>query len=133
MRPYPRNSPRAAARIVALTALADGQLQRTEIASFDALRAHQRLGMQREELDTVVHELCADLIEDARAAHEDDCRITPALIELLLADIDDPRLRRQVLALCAGVARADGRMHDDESIVIEAAIEQWRIAPLPHH
>ena len=27
MRPYPRNSPRAAARIVALTLLADGKLQ----------------------------------------------------------------------------------------------------------
>ena len=36
-----------------------------------------------------------DLVcEDARAANEEDCRITPALIELLLADIDDARLRR---------------------------------------
>jgi len=128
MRPYPRNSPRAAARIVALTLLADGQLQRSELASLHALHAHERLGLRRAELHTVVHDFCSDLLDDARASRDDDCHITPALIELLLDDIDDPRLQRSVLALCAGVARADGRLDDGESIVLDAAIERWRIA-----
>lgn len=129
MRPYPRNSPQAAARIVALTLLADGQLQRAEMSSLETLGVAARLGLRRYELHAVVHDFCADLIENARDDRDDDCRITPALIGLLLADIDDLALQRRVLALCAGVARADGRLDDGESIVIGAAIEQWGIAP----
>jgi hypothetical protein len=129
MRPYPRNSPQAAARIVALTLLADGQLQRTELSSLETLYGHERLGLRRYELHAVLQDFCADLLEDARAAHDEDCRITPALIELLLADIDNPGLQRQVLALCTAVARADGRLDDGESIVLGAAIEHWGTAP----
>ena len=129
MRPYPRNSPQAAARIVALTLLADGQLHRAELSSLEALRSHERLGLSREQLGAVLHDLCTDLLDDARSAHDDDCRITPALIELLLADIDDRGLQRRVLALCAAVARADGRLHESESIVLGLAIEQWGIVP----
>ena len=129
MRPYPRNSPQAAARIVALTLLADGQLQRAEVNSLEALRCHERLGLGRGQLGAVLRDLCADLIDDARSDREDDCRITPALIELLLADIDDRALQRRILALCAGVARADGRLHDSESIVLGLAIEHWSIVP----
>ena len=129
MRPYPRNSPQAAARIVALTLLADGQLQRAELRSLEALRCHDRLGLSREQLDAVLHDLCTDLLDDARSARDDDCRITPALIELLLADVDERALQRRVLALCAGVARADGQLHEAESIVLGLAIEQWGIVP----
>lgn len=129
MRPYPRNSPQAAARIVALTLLADGQFQRVEQSSLETLDAAARLGMRRYELHAIVHDFCADLLEDARAMRDDDCRITPALIELLLDDIDDSTLQRKVLALCAGVARADGQLDEGESIVIGAAIEQWGILP----
>ena len=129
MRPYPRNSPQAAARIVALTLLADGQLQRAELTSLEALRCHERLDLRRAQLRAVVHELCTDLLEDARSARDDDCRITPALIELLLADIDERALQLRVLALCAGVARADGRLHESESIVLDLAIAKWDVVP----
>jgi len=129
MRPYPRNSPRAAARIVALTLLADGHLQPVELSSMEGLLGHQRLGLRRYELHAVLNDFCNDLLEEARATRNDDCHITPALIELLLADIDEPALQRQVLALCAGVARADGRLDEGESLVLGAAVEQWRIAP----
>ena len=85
--------------------------------------------MPPSKLGAVMQDLCADLIDDARADHDDDCRITPALIELLLADIDERALQRRVLALCAGVARADGQLHESESIVLDLAIEQWGIVP----
>lgn len=129
MRPYPRNSPQAAARIVALTLLADGRVDNVEMSALEELRGHERLGLRRYELHAVMRQMCADLLDDARSAHEDHCRITPALIELLLDDIDDRALQRRVLALCAGVARADGRLHESESIVLGLAIEQWGIVP----
>ena len=129
MRPYPRNSPRAAARIVALTLLADGRLDDTEMSALEELRVHERLGLRRYELHAVMNQVCADLLDDARAVHDSECRITPALIELLLADIDAPAMQRQVLALCAAAAGADGRVDEAESIVLGAAIEQWGIVP----
>ena len=129
MRPYPRNSPRAAARIVALTLLADGQLKPVELSSLESMFGHKRLGLRRYELHAVLNDFCSDLLEEARATRDDDCQITPALIELLLADIDEPTLQRQVLALCAGVARADGHVDEAERVVLGTAIEQWRIAP----
>ena len=129
MRPYPRNSPSAAARIVALTLLADGQLQPAELSSLEAQHAHRRLGLRRYELHTVLDDFCTDLLDDAKAARDDECRITPALIELLLADIDHPALQRQVLRLCAAVIRADGRVDEGESVVLAAAVEHWGMAP----
>ena len=47
MRSYPRNSPQAAARIVALAMLADGDLTRTELDALDQLDAHEQLGLDR--------------------------------------------------------------------------------------
>jgi uncharacterized tellurite resistance protein B-like protein len=43
----------------------------------------------------------------------------------LMAEIDDPVLRKKVLRLCIAVVEADGRVHGSESVVINAAVEHW--------
>lgn len=43
----------------------------------------------------------------------------------LMGEIDDPRLRRRVLALCVQIAEADSLVAEGESIVLVAAVEHW--------
>ena len=57
MRTYPLNSPYAAARIVALTLLADGHLCKAEIDALERLNVHDTLGLGKDELHRVLHSL----------------------------------------------------------------------------
>lgn len=125
MRTYPRNSPEAAARIVALALLADGHLCHTEIERLDRLGAHAELGLDRTSLHAVVQALCEDLLASMHgtwggASHVDSCAMAA-----LLAEIDDRELRLKVVRLCAAVVEADEHVSDAESMVLNAAVEQW--------
>lgn len=125
MRSYPKNSPEAAARIVALTLISDGQLKKAELAILESSNAHERLGLRSDQLRAVVHDLCADLLARARVHGETDCLIDAALIDTLLTDVDAVALRRTVLRMCLQVIHADGHVHDGESIVLLALLDQW--------
>lgn len=125
MRPYPTNSPQAAARFVALVLLADGQLNRRELGALDHLQVHTALGLDRTALRKVIHEVCEDLLDEAHLAWSDTCRITPRTLEQLLQEIDEPALRRTVLGLAVQLAETDGRVADGEEALLVAAVEQW--------
>lgn len=56
MRPYANNSPQAAARIVALAMLADGDICMAEVGVLDRLGAHEQLGLETEPFHIVVHD-----------------------------------------------------------------------------
>ena len=125
MRSYPRNSPRAAARIVALTLVADGRLCPAELAVLDELRAHQQLGLPRSGLHEVVHGFCEDLQAAVDRGRGDMCRIDAATLDRLFAEVDDPLLRERVLRLCVAVADADAHLADGEALVLGAAAVHW--------
>ena len=127
MRSYPRNSPHAAARIVALTLIADGRMKDIELTALERMDAYGRLALDPAALRGVLHELCTDMLAAAASGNQEDCRITPQTIRTLLAEVDDPTLRRLVFELCAGVARADRMMHEGELAVLLEAIDHWRI------
>jgi hypothetical protein len=127
MRSYPVDSPHAAARIVALTLIADGHMKEVELTALEHMDAYGRLGLDPAALRGVLHELCADMLVAASTGNQEDCRVTPATIRTLLSEVEDPALRRLVFELCAGVARADRRMHDGELAVLLEAIDHWRI------
>jgi len=125
MRTYPHNSPYAAARIVALTLLADGHLCQSELDALDRLQVHDTLGLCRAEMNGVVHSLCEDMLSSADHRWPDACRIEPATLRELMAEIDNPALQAQVMRLCLGVANADRQVTEGESIVLSAALDQW--------
>lgn len=125
MRSYPRNSPQAAARIVALTMLADGYVGRVELEVLDQLGAAERLGLSRAELHTVVHAFCEDLLTGARNDWVDASRVDERTMLQMMAEIDDPALRLKLLQLCVQVVEADQYIAHGESAVLVAAIEQW--------
>ena len=129
-RRYARNSPQAAANIVALALISNGEVKPSEVAVLEAMRAHEQLGLTRQEWHDVVHELCIDLL--GSATHGTDCQIDGRMIEQMLADIDDVALQRLVLRLCTAVVNADGKIDDGESIVVLAAIDHWGLHPDEH-
>lgn len=129
-RRYPRNCPRAAANIVALALISNGEVKPAEAAVLEAMRVHEQLGLSRKEWHDVVHELCIDLLWSS--THGTDCRIDGRKIEQMLADIDDVALQRLVLRLCTAVVNADGKIDDGESIVVLAAIDHWGLHPDEH-
>ena len=125
MRTYPRNSPEAAARIVALAMLADGHLGKAELDAVSRLGGHEQLGLDPAQLRAVMHTFCEDLLAAAHGSWADACRIDPHTLAELMAEIDDAELRRKVLRLCVAVVESDGHVADVESIVLVAAVEQW--------
>lgn len=129
-RRYPRNSPHAAARIVALALISKGEVKPSEVAVLEAMQAHEQLGLTQQEWHDVVHELCADLL--ASATQSTDCLIDSRMIERLLADVDDVTLQRLVLRLCTATINADGQIDDGESFVMLAAIDHWGLDPDEH-
>lgn len=127
MRPYARNSPQAAARIVALTVLADGDFGAAEQAMLDDIAAHKTLGLEREALHAVIDEFCVDLLASKQLAWADACPVDEYTLATLMDDIDDPELRRKVLGLCLRLAGVDDLVAEGESVVLMAAMAHWRL------
>ncbi len=125
MRTYPCNSPQAAARIVALTVLADRDISQAELELLDRLAIHEQLGLDRKELHTVLDSLCEDLLSSEQLQWADACPVDDRTLVGLMGEIDDPALRRKVLRLCIEIAEADTQVTDGEAIVLTAAVEQW--------
>lgn len=127
MRSYPVNSPQAAARIVALTLLADGHLCKAELDMMSHQRAAEELGMTLAELQEIVRLFCEDLLAGARTDWSDACSIDPRTLAELMAEIDDPELRLKVIKLCVAIVDADDHIAEGESTVLTAAVEHWQM------
>ena len=125
MRRYAPNSPQAAARIVALIVIADGDVGAAELALLDELAVHRQLGLEREALHAVVDQLCADLLSSHQLAWSDTCPVDEYTLAELMGEIDDPALRRKVLGLCVRLAEADDLVAEGESGVLMAAMAHW--------
>jgi hypothetical protein len=55
----------------------------------------------------------------------DACQVDQATLAALMADIDDPALRRTLLRLCLAIVDADEHVADGESVMLTAAIDHW--------
>lgn len=131
MRSYAKNSPQAAARIVALLALADGSLSKIEVNQLDKIEAHLQLGMPRAELHSVLQTLCEDLQPGAHQSWADSSRVDANTLRQLMAEVSDPKLRATVMELCVAVVIADGHVAERESKVLAAALEHWQASQAP--
>ena len=127
MRSYPRNSPEAAARIVALVLISDGNVCRTEIEALQRLEVERELGLAPGAFAQVVHTLCEDLLMGAYAGGSMMCSVDESTLASLLAEVDAPVLQDQVLRLASAAAEADTHLADAEALVVAAACLQWRM------
>ena len=125
MRSYPANSPQAAARIVALTLVADGDIGDAEIEWLDRLMVHEQLGLARHELHAVLDTFCEDLLSSDQLKWADACPVDERTLADLMGEIQDPALRLKLLRLCVELAESDAHVDEGESIVLVAAVEHW--------
>jgi len=127
MRQYAQNSPQAAARIIALTLIADGDIGAVELALLDERAVHQELGLTRDALHAVIDTFCEDLLSSKQLNWADACPVDEYTLAALMGEIDDPALRRRVLALCVKLAEVDDKVAEGESIVLTAAVAHWNL------
>lgn len=129
MRKYAQNSPEAAARIVALTLVADGDIGQSELALLDDANVHLDLGVERATLHAVIDTFCADLLSTRQLEWADACPVDEYTLAELMSEIDDPALRRKVFDLCLRLAEVDEHVAEGESVVLRAAMAHWSL----HH
>ena len=127
MRSYPRNSPEAAARIVALVLIADGHVCRSESDALNQLDGPRELGLAPDGFSGVVQALCEDLLLGAYAGGSMMAHLDDAALASLMAEVDEPQLQRRVLRLALAVARADRHLAEGEAVVLAAARCHWGI------
>ena len=125
MRSYPANSPQAAARIIALTVVADGDIGDAEIAWLDRLVVHEQLGLTRHELHALLDTFCEDLLSSDQLKWADACPVDERTLADLMGEIQDRALRLKLLRLCVELAEVDAHVDDGESSVLIAAVEHW--------
>jgi uncharacterized tellurite resistance protein B-like protein len=125
MRKYPQNSPQAAARIIALTVVADGDIGPHELDLLGELGVHAQLGLEQDELNEVLDTFCEDLLSSKQLAWSSICPVDDYTLTQLMLELDDPVLRRRVLDLCIKIAEVDGQVTQGESCVLVAAVELW--------
>lgn len=125
MRSYPENSPQAAARIIALTVVADGDIGEAEIEMLDRLAVHEQLGLTRHELHELLDIFCEELLSSGQLQWADACPVDERTLAELMGEIQDPALRLRLLRLCVELAEVDAHISDGESSVLVAAVEHW--------
>lgn len=125
MRSYPRNSPEAAARIVALVLIADGNVCRSEFEVLNQLDGPRELGLASDGLPRIVQTLCEDLLMGDHGGGSMLGGMDDGVMASLMAEVDEPVLQRKVLQLAVAAARADRHLADGESLVLAAARRHW--------
>ena len=129
MRHYETDSTPAAARLLALTVLADGGLDRDDVEAMMHTDLARRLGIGSVEFERILREYCEDLL--ASAHHMDGLRLKLAdeVLDLLLEDITDPALQQAMLRAMQEIVSADGVETSTEVEVLARALEKWSRRP----
>lgn len=128
MRHYPANSPQALARIVAAAVLADGGLDKHELDALDRADVAGKIGMDRQDLDRIVHEFCDDMQVASLRDHGGNLALDRAGIDALLADVSAPDAQIKVLGILLDIAAADGRLTHSELTLVSQAMTRWGLA-----
>ena len=133
MRTYSSNSPQAAARIVALTMLADGHVCHREMQALDALQAAERLQLAPGQLQAVLRDLSEDLLSSAYLQWGSTCQIDERTLGALLAEVSDPALRATTLTLCRQLVQADGHYSPAEERLMARLAQHWQLPDADPH
>lgn len=132
MRSYPRNSPEAAARILALVLISDGHVCRSEFETLKQLDGVRHLGLDPQKLPGIVQTFCEDLLMEGFDGRSILSHVGDGLMASLMAEVDDLHLRAQVLRLATSVADADKHLSEGETAMIQAIRDIWQASKETH-
>lgn len=127
MRHYPINSKQAMARIIALSIIADGGLDQSELQALDNSQILKHLRMSEAEFDQIMHELCNDMLQTFDGMPHGSILLDANVIHRLLDEIQDPTLQKILLKVIVAVVDADGRVTEGEAILVDQALSYWNI------
>lgn len=127
MRSYPTNSPQAAARLVAFTALADGHVCATELEVLNRLSGQAQLDLPPSQLRDLVQHLAEDLMTTAYSQWGTASQLDDSLLHAIMQETTVPEIHRVTFEMCVAVARADFHLTESEENVIAAASRQWSL------
>ncbi|QLA79668.1 TerB family tellurite resistance protein [Acidovorax sp. JMULE5] len=131
MRSYPRNSPEAVARIVALLLISDGHVSRSELDALHGLYMEQELSLPQGGFGKVLHGLCEDLWMGMHEQRVLTASIDGPTLTLLFAEVTDPELRRKTLEFAYTAAMADSHLAPSEWWLMNAAGQYWQMGLMP--
>lgn len=129
MRTYPRNSPEAAARVVALVLISDGNASKSEFEVLNGFGGVRELGLDPGDMPSIVQTLCEDMLMEGFDGRSILSRVGDELMASLMAEVDNPLLQTQVLRIARSVTYADGHLSDAESAMVDAISRHWRVLP----
>lgn len=129
MRTYLRNSPQAAARIVALALTSDGHVSSAEERALENLDIAGELGLAPAQFAQIVQALCEDQSLANTPFTPPVGQVDASLLVTLIDEIDDPALRRKVIRLCIAVTIADNYLADGEIALLAAVFNAWGPKP----
>ncbi len=131
MRHYDTDSTPAAARILALTVLADGGLDRTELDTLMHTDLARRLGLGSVEFERILREYCDDLLLGAHYMDGMRLKLADEVLDQILEDIAEPALQQALLRAMQDIVSADGVETPAEVEVLARALEKWRMRGAP--
>lgn len=129
MRSYPKNSPQAAARIVALVLISDGHVCSAEFETFNQLDGARDLGLEPHDMPGILQTLCEDLLMEGFNGRSILSHVGDGLIASLMAEVDEPQLQGKVLRIAQSVVNADKHLSDGEAAMIDAIYRYWPSLP----
>lgn len=127
MKRYPRNSPEAVSRIVAMALVSDAELDDRELAALDEINYFDAVGINKAAFANVFADYCHDLTRMADRKGRIH-PLEPVLIDRLLDDVDDPGLQSTAMTMIASLLKADGKVSDEEQAVFSHIVRRWHAA-----
>ena len=124
MQTYRTNSPQAAARLVAMALVSDGQYALSELQALDRLDAAQRLGLSTEAFQAVIDRFCQELLQASGGVWTGV--VDNAMRARLMAEVTDPALQDLIVQQCEALMLADGHLAGGEIALIDALSARWR-------
>ena len=124
MQTYRTNSPQAAARLVAMALVSDGQYALSELQALARLDAAQRLGLSTEAFQAVIDHFCQELLQASGGVWTGV--VDNATRARLMAEVTDPALQDLIVQQCEALMLADGHLAGGEIALIDALSARWR-------
>jgi uncharacterized tellurite resistance protein B-like protein len=122
MRSYSVDSPHAAARILALLIIVDGNMAASELAALERSKILDQIGLDLAQFQRLLQDLCEDL---HTSTLHGALQLDDALIDSFLGEVLDPALRRSLLRAMWSISDADGWLADAEARLLTRAGNAW--------